>query len=150
MRIVVKKGRYVELHENVPGKRGKKRFVRDLGILGQIDWGALCAGNEYGIDWHALELKALEEVKQKEEADRAMRAAQAAAFKAATGLELPVGPVDPVPTEKVPSSQHGLADARDAMSFELDESQPAEHEESEGDAGEGAEAKDSTVKCSPI
>jgi hypothetical protein len=101
--MVIKKGRYAELHENVPGKRGKKRFVRYLGILGRIDWSRM---NGDGVDWYAIEQAELTRIKQDELAHEMYRDLQNLVFKEETGLDLPVGPVDPVPIEITPSASH--------------------------------------------
>lgn len=98
--MVLKKGRYWELQESYRDDRGRprKRFVRYLGVLGHIDWKATFAPGD-GIDWHAIEQQQLARVKEQEDAHAQKLKEQREAFKAATGLELPVGPVDPVPVE---------------------------------------------------
>lgn len=113
--MVVKKGRYAELHENVPGKRGKKRFLRYLGILGRIDWSRM---NGDGVDWYAIEQAELTRIKQDELAHDMYRDLQKLMFKEETGLDLPVnGSSDPVPVEKAPAQEKGPADIAEPAGF---------------------------------
>ena len=98
--MVLKKGRYWELQESYRDERGRprKRFLRYLGVLGQIDWKATFAPGD-GVDWHAIEQQELARMKEHDDAYEQKLKDQRDAFKASTGLEPRAGPVDPVPVE---------------------------------------------------
>lgn len=93
--MVLKKGRYWELHESYRDERGRprKRFLKYLGRYSQ-EWKETHAPLLDGVDWAEIERQECERVDRED----AAREAKLAALNAQYGLR--VGPVDPTPVEK--------------------------------------------------
>jgi hypothetical protein len=136
--VVVKKGRYAELYESYRDERGRprKRFLKYLGKLGEIDWEATLQG-----DPEDRAMAVAERFGVQVDARRAPVPQMPSGLP--TGLH--TGPVDPTPLEK------DVVDTGSAVGAGLDNSESNEHEASENDNadtggdGDGAVGHDGSV-----
>jgi hypothetical protein len=92
--MVLKKGRYWELHESYRDERGRprKRFLRYVGRYSP-EWKETRAPELDGVDWAEIERQECELMDR----EKAAYDAKLAALNEQYGLR--VGPVDPVPVE---------------------------------------------------
>ena len=97
--MVLKKGRYWELHESYRDERGRprKRFLRYLGRYSPA-WKETCAPLLDGVDWAEIERQECERIDR----EKAAYDVKLAALNAEHRLR--VGPVDPVPVEPSPAA----------------------------------------------
>jgi hypothetical protein len=93
--MVLKKGKYWELHESYRDERGRprKRFLRYLGCY-SAQWKETRSVEFDGVDWAKIERMECERLDR----EKAAYDAKLAALNEQYGLR--VGPVDPTPVEK--------------------------------------------------
>jgi hypothetical protein len=124
--MVLKKGRYWELHESYRDDRGRprKRFLRYLGRY-SIDWKETLAKELDGVDWVAIERQECERIDR----EKAACDAKLAELNAEYGLR--VGPIDPTPLEK---ESPAPVEASEPEQSAPQEGQPEQPSEPDADA----------------